>query len=208
MSDPRRTLELAAEARVPIELLPRRGSWVKGTVIRMERGGVVVTVAGELPGAGTDVRAWLTVEGQPWTFEASVLRVGVPVPDRSQAGVLLGFVDGWRKAEKQAAGIVLEALPPRGRAVPLLAGDVRLVDLHPNEWTVSAPTDFRLVFAEKGTVRLRLGTPDRAPMEVGATVAGLTRSDSHLLYVLAIKDVEDADRYRDMVVDLRRLLAL
>jgi hypothetical protein len=208
MSDPRRTLELAAEARAAVELLPRRGVFTRGTIIRMERGGVVVQVHGELPAAGTDIRVWLTLGADSWTFEASVLRVGVPVPDRSQAGVLLGFVDGWRKAERQSGGIVLEAIPPRGGPVALLQGDVRLVDLHPGEWTVSAPTDFRLVFAEKGQVRLRLGTPDRAPMEVGAVVGALTRGDGYLLYVLEIRDVEDAERYRDLVVDLRRLLAL
>ena len=38
MSDPRRVLEQAAEARAPMELLPRKGTFTRGTVIRMERG--------------------------------------------------------------------------------------------------------------------------------------------------------------------------
>lgn len=207
MSDPRRTLEQAAEARAAVELLPRRGNFTRGTVIRMERGGVVIQVHGEVPPAGSDLRAWIAFGGEAWSFEASVLRVGVPVPDRSQAGVLLGFVDGWRKAERQG-GLVLEAVPPRGGPVALLQGDVRLVDLDPAEWTVSAPADFPLVFAEKGQVRLRLGTGGRAPMEVGAVVSSLTRGDAHLLYVLGIREVEDPERYREMVGELRALLGL
>lgn len=208
MSDPRRVLEQAAELRAAVELLPRKGTFARGTIIRMERGGVVVTVAGEVPAAGTDVRAWLTVAGAAYTFEASVLRVGVPVPDRSQGGVLLGFVDGFRRAEPHGDALVLEALPPKGRPVPLLAGDVRLVDLHPDEWTVSAPSDFRLVFAEKGLLRLRLGAGNRAPMEVGATVSEVRRGDAHLLYHLQIRDVEDPERYRDTVAALRISLGL
>ena len=208
MSDPRRTLEEAAEARTPIELLPRRREFVRGTLIRVERGGVVVVVTGEIPSAGTDVSAWLSFQGKAYTFEASVLRIGVPVPDRSQGGILLGFVDGWKEATRDAGSLVLEALPPRGRPVPLLAGDVRIVELGPSEWTVSAPVDFRLVFAEKGAIRLRLGSSGRAPMEVGATVGALSRGETHLLYHLHITEVEDAERYRDTVAELRALLGL
>ncbi|MFZ5475727.1 MAG: hypothetical protein ACOZNI_03035 [Myxococcota bacterium] len=210
MDDPRRLLERAAELRAPCEVLPRNGAWKRAQVIRVERGGVVLLLPGadKVLGGGTDVRCWLSLEGQPWTFEASVLRTAVPVPDRSQDGVLLGFIDGWRRADTEAGALVLEVLPHNGGPVSLTQGAARLVDLSPGEWTVSTPTDFGLVFVEQGAVRLRLGLPDRAPMEVGARVSTLSRGAGHLLYSLRIEQVEDGDRYREIVVGIRRVLGL
>lgn len=207
MDDPRRVLEDAAEQRLACEVLPRNGSWRRGRVIRVERGGLVLTVSGDPLASGTDVRCWLSVSGQAWTFEASVLRGGVSVPDRSQQGVLLGFLDGWRRADKGGA-ITLEVLPHNGRPVSLIDGAARVVDLEPAEWTLTAPTDFNLIFVEQGAVRLRLGLPDRAPMEVGARVSGLTRGNGHLLYRLTIEGVEDGARYRELVAGIRLTLGV
>jgi hypothetical protein len=208
MEDPRRILEAAAESRLAVEVLPRGAAVMRGTFVRVERGGVVLAVAGSPPAAGTDLRCWLSVEGESWTFEASVLRSGVPVPDRGQGGVLLGFIDGWRKTEAGGGHLVLEALPPNGGPVSLTEGEVRLVDLHPEEWLVTVPSGFPLVFVEGGAVRLRLGAPGRAPMEVGAEVRELTRSHGHLLYRLGIVAVEDQQRYAEIVAALRSALAL
>ena len=208
MDDPRRILEAAAESRCAVEVLPRGAAVMRGQVVRVERGGLVLSVSGSPPSAGTDLRCWLSVEGESWTFEASVLRSGVAVPDRSQGGVLLGFIDGWRKSEAAAGGLVLEALPPTGGPVSLTQGEVRLVDLHPDEWLVSAPSAFPLVFVEGGALRLRLGVPDRAPMEVGAEVRELTRSHGHLLYRFGITAVENPERYGEIVAALRATLGL
>lgn len=208
MDDPRRLLDAAAEARVRVEVLPRSGAAGHGQFVRVERGGVVVLFATPAPAAGTDVRCWLTIGGKAYTFEASVLRLGVPVPDRSQAGVLLGFVDGFRLAEGEAATLVLEALTPGGGAVPLHAEDVRIVELQPEEWTVASPVGSRTVFVEGGTLRLRLGVPGKQPMEVGAVVRELSRSSGHLLYRLGIEKVEDAAAYRELIAAVRELLAI
>lgn len=208
MADPRRILERAAETRTAVEVLPRAGAWRHAQVIRVERGGLVLRLAGDPLANGVDVRCWLLVDGVPYTFEASVLRGGVPVPDRSQGGVLLGFLDGWRRADDQVGGLVLDVLLANGGPVSLLDGEVRLVELHPEEWTVTAPTRFTVVFAEGGTVRLRLGLPDRAPMDVGARVHRLSHGDGHLLYGLRIAHVADPDRYREVVVGMRAALGL
>lgn len=212
MDDPRRILERAAEARLHVEVLPRQGGWRRGEIVRVERGGVVLRLpsspGGPALSGGADVRCWLTLDGAPWTFEASVLRVGVPVPDRSQDGVLLGFLDGFRRADRAAGTLVLEVLPHNGGPVSLVTGAARLVDLSPAAWTVSTPTDFPLVFVQQGTVRLRLGVPDRAPMELGARVGTLSRGEGHLLYHLEITQVEDGERYRQLVADIRVALGL
>ena len=208
MDDPRRILEAAADARVSVDVLPRAGSALRGQVVRVEKGGVVLAIASAPPAAGTDLRCWFSVDGVAWTFEASVLRAGVPVPDRSQGGVLLGYLDGFRRAEGSGSRLILEALPPTGGAVSLVEGEFRIVDLHPDEWTVSAPNGFRLVFVEGGSLRLRLGTPDRPPMEVAAEVRELTHGHGHLLYRLGIDAAEDPDRYADLIAAIRKLLAL
>lgn len=208
MLDPRRVLEAAAEQRLSCEVLPKNGTWRRGRVIRVERGGVVLTVPGAPLSGGVDVRCWITVDGQAYTFEASVLRAGVPVPDRSQEGVLLGFLDGWKKAERHGGALQLDVVPHNGRPISLVDGAARLVELDPGEWTVTAPTDFNLIFVEGGTVRLRLGLPDRAPMEVGARVRTLSRGDGHLLYRLRIEAVEDGERYREIVDGIRKQLGV
>lgn len=206
MDDPRRILERAAEQRTRCEVLPRQGPWRAGQVVRVEKGGVVLLLGGGTLAGGADVRVWLSVDGQPYTFEASILRTGIPVPDRSQDGVLLGFIDSWRRADRTHGPLVLEVLPPNGGPISLIDGSVRLVDLAPAEWTVTAPASYTLVFVEQGRVRLRMGLPERAPMEVGARVSRVTHGDGHLLYGLRIEEVEDPERYRDILTGLRAAL--
>jgi len=208
MVDPRRLLERAAELRAGCELLPRRGFWRHGEIVRVEKGGVVARVGGTPLESGVDVRAWLRIDGIPYTFEASVLRAGVAIPDRSQKGVLLGFIDGWQRADQVAGVFALEVVPPNGSPVSLLAGDVRLVDLSPEDWTISAPTGFTLVFVEQGAVRLRLSVPDRPPLDVQARVHRLARADGHLLYALHVEHVDDADAYRAMVDGIRGVMEI
>lgn len=207
MEDPRRILEAAAEQRLSCEVLPRGGTWLAGRVMRVERGGVVLLLPRPIQ-AGSDVRCWMTIDGQSYTFEASVLRTGVPVPDRSQDGVLLGFLDGWRKADRMPGTLVLDVLPPTGGPVSLIHGQARVVDMSPAEWTVTAPLAFPLVFVEQGSVRLRIGLPDRAPMEISARVKTLSRGEGHLLYALQIENVEDRDRYRELLNGVRVVLGV
>jgi hypothetical protein len=207
-SDPRRVLEAAADQRARVELLPREGAWRVGEVVRVERGGVIVRIHGPVPDTGRDIRCWLRVDGAAYTFDASVLRVGVSVPDRSQSGVLLGFVDHWQAAPEGRHHMVLEVVPANGRPVSLIDGAVRLVELGPAEWTVAAPADFGLVFVEQGSVRLRIGTPDRPPVEVHARVQRLARGDGHLLYGLHVEEVEAGERYQELVEAIRASLGL
>ncbi len=207
MDDPRRLLDSAAASRTSVEVMPRNGAWRRGELTRVERGGVVLRVAGGLA-AGTDVRCWLTIEGQPYTFEASVLRTGVPVPDRSQDGVLLGFLDGFRRADPRPDAVTLEVIPHNGGPVSLTTGAAQIVDLSPSEWTVATALDFPLVFVEQGAVRLRIGLPDRAPMELSAKVHAMRHGEGHLLYSLRVEHVDDPERYREMIADLRATLAV
>ncbi len=208
MDDARRVLVTAAEARAGVEVLPRGGAPSRGQVVRVERGGVVLALAGAPPSPGTDVRCWLTVDGVAFTFEASVLRSGIDVPDRSQGGVLLGFIDGWARASSEPGGLTLAALPASGGVLGLNEGSVHAIELHPEEWLVSAPAAFPLVFVEGGRLRLRVGPGDRAPVEVGATVRAVTRAQDHILYRLAIDEVGDPERYRDALGAARAALKL
>ena len=96
MSDPRELLEQAAESRQTLQLRSKDGEWVSGRVLRIERAGIVVALETPSFSNGEDVRAWITLEGQSYTFSASVLRSGVPIPDRSGAGLLLGYLDDFQ----------------------------------------------------------------------------------------------------------------
>ncbi len=209
MSDPRTLLEQAAEQRLTCELMPRAGqTWSRATIERVERGGVVMRVEEGGILAGADVRCWIRVEGVPYTFDASVLRTAVPVSDRSESGVLLGFIDHWEVATRSAGTMVLEALPPTGGPVSLLGGAIQLVDLEPQLWTVTTPADAPLIFVEGGYLRLRIGVADSAPMELGCKVRRLRHGSGHLLYALEIQEVNDPVRYAEMVGAVREVLGL
>jgi hypothetical protein len=172
----------------------------------VEKGGVVM-VAPDLR-SGADVQCWLTVDGVAYSFEASVLRTGVPVPDRSQDGVMLGFLDAWRRAARPPSGLVVEVLPATGGPVSLLHSEARIVELGSQEWTITTPSHFALVLVQHGQVRLRIALPDQSPMEIGARVMTMSHGDGHLLYALQITQVDDPHRYQQMLTGLRQTLGI
>ena len=121
---------------------------------------------------------------------------------------MLGFIDRLENATRTSGGLILEALPPTGGPVSLLGGSVQVVDLEPQVWTVTTPSDAALIFVEGGSLRLRIALPDAPPMELTARVRRLTHGSGHLLYALAIQDVEDAVRYADLLDAARSTLQL
>jgi hypothetical protein len=128
--DPRRVLEEAASRRLACELMAKRGKWSRCTIVRVEKSGVVITTPERRFDGGEEVRVWLALDEKPYTFEASVIRAGVPVPDRSQDGLLLGFIDRWTEGTDGAAKTderaMLELQPPNGAPISLLAAPARL----------------------------------------------------------------------------------
>jgi hypothetical protein len=197
---------LAADSRVRCDILLQKGGWCEGRVIRAENAGLVILAPGLQSGA--DVRVLLSVEGRSYTFEASVIRTGIPVPDRSQHGVVLGFIQGWRRADEGGRGLVLELLPAIGGVVSLMGGEVQLIELQPALWTVAASAGSWFVLAEQGQVRLRMGLPGQSPVELVARVQSVSRSDAHLLYALKIEQVGSPDRYREVLAGFQSTLKL
>jgi hypothetical protein len=141
---------------------------------------------------------WFTVDGRAWSFEASVIRSGVPVPDRSQDGLMIGFIARWVEgaAAGGAAGRVLELLPPNGPPISLLGGEPRLLHIAIDGLSFTMPARGKLVFVESGTVQVRLGIPARAP------VLALASEESYLIYDLSFEDVDDPDAHRHVVEGL------
>ena len=205
--DPCRILQQAAEQRIVSELLPRGGRWLGGRVLRVESSGVVLGVPDSGLHGGEDVQVWLRVDDELYHFTASVLRVGVPVPDRSQDGVLLGYLDGFERiGEDESAGDRdLSLLPPSGPGVSLLGAPARLVELTVDSLVFTVPPDFHLVLALGGLVQLRMAVPGQAPLHLGARVRDLVRGDGYLLYELGFTSVDDRSRLPGM---LSRLGAL
>jgi hypothetical protein len=199
--DPRRILEDAAAQRSPCEVLPRGGGLLRASVLRVEKGGVVLLVGDHRFVGGEDLRVWLAGDARGWTFEASVVRVGVPVPDRSRDGVLIGFIDKFTEATpgREGGGRVLELLPPTGPPVSLLAPPARLVQLSVDGAAFVMPTDFRLIFVQSGSVRVRLGLPGGPRIEATARVRSLSAGDGYLLYELRFEQVDDPASHREVV---------
>jgi hypothetical protein len=206
--DPRRLLDDAARQRTACELLPRGGGLVRGTLIRVETGGVVLSTGDHRFTGGEDVRVWFAADGQAWTFEASVVRVGVPVPDRGRGGVLLGFIDRFAPAQgaSEGTGRVAALLPPGGAPVSLLDPPARLLHLAVDGAAFTLPSDFRLVFVESGQVRVRLAAPGGEPVTATARVRALSQGDTHLVYDLAFVHVSDPEHWRDVVEALSATL--
>lgn len=202
VTDPRRILEEAATRRLPCELLLRRGGWARGTVVRVEKGGLVVASPGRRFAGGEDVRVWLAIDDKPYTFEASVIRVGVPLPDRSQDGLLLGFIDRW--AEGPGTGArgrdrAIELLLPSGPPVSLLEPPASLVELTLDGLAFTVPSSFKLIFVENGAVGVRLAAPGLQVTELTARVQTLAPGEGYLLYGLRFEGATDATALRLLV---------
>jgi len=203
--DPRRILEEAAQHRQACEIQVRGEGWIRGQVVRVERGGLVVTAADRRFVGGEDTRVWLAVESKYYTFQASVIRAGVPVPERSQDGLLLGFIDNWSESESRSATAqtstthVVELVPSNGPAISLLVPPVRLVDLAIDGLSFSVPDDFKLIFVESGSITVRLGAVGSEPIEVHARVGDLSAGEGYRLYGLYFEGVEDPDQHRELI---------
>ena len=201
--DPRRILEDAAQHRQTCEIQVRGEGWIRGQVIRVERAGLVVTAADRRFVGGEDLRVWIVVESRHYTFQASVIRAGVPVPERSQDGLLLGFIDNWaensgrdggRPAEHQ-----VELLPANGPAISLLSPPFRLVELAIDGLSFTVPDDFKLIFVESGSITVRLGLVGTDPIEIAARVGDLSAGEGYRLYGLQFEGVEDPEAHRKLV---------
>ena len=199
--DPRRILEEAAQHRQACEIQVRGEGWVRGVVIRVERGGLVVTAADRRFVGGEDLSIWLAFESKFYRFQASVIRSGVPVPGRGQDGLLLGFIDNWAEAEARGGSgdHQVELLPANGPAISLLKAPVRLVDLAIDGLSFSVPDDFKLIFVESGAITVRLGAGGIEPIEVLARVGDLSAGEGYRLYGLYFEGVEDPEKHRDLV---------
>jgi hypothetical protein len=205
--DPRRILEEAAQHRQACEIQVRGEGWIRGQVVRVERGGLVVTASDRRFFGGEDARVWLAVESKYYTFQASVIRAGVPVPERNQDGLLLGFIDNWAESEARSAAVnnpvgqshVVELVPSNGPAISLLEAPVRLVDLAIDGLSFSVPDDFKLIFVESGSITVRLGAVGKSPIEVHARVGDLSAGEGYRLYGLYFEGVEDPEQHRELI---------
>jgi len=206
--DPRRILEEAAQHRQACEIQVRGEGWIRGQVVRVERGGLVITAQGRRFVGGEDLRVWLGVDAKYYTFHASVIRSGVPVPERSQDGLLLGFIDNWTVSdsdtEVRTQGHTVELVPINGPAISLLDAPVRLVELAIDGLSFSVPDEFKLIFVESGAITVRLGVQGTQPVDIQARVGDLSAGEGYRLYGLYFEGVEDADRHRSLVDELSR----
>jgi len=203
--DPRRILEEAAQRRIECELRQRVGGWGRARVVRVERGGLVLLVPGLRFAGGEDIRVWLGYDGRHFTFSASVIRAGVPVPDRSQDGLLIGFIDGWTEASGQppsADGRLIELIPPNGPAISLLTPPAQVVELAVDGLSFTVPDDFKLIFVQSGTIIVRLGISGKEAMDIQARVGDLSTGEGYRLYGLQFEQVEDPGAHQEIVAAL------
>ncbi len=188
MSDARTMLDAAARNRLPARVRIRSGSWCDASFVRVEKAGVILQTT-ELLGQGEELLIWFASEDGPYTFEASILRAGVPVPDRGIHGILLGFIEGFGPAHQEPVeGLQIEVLPPNGRGLKLFGEEARLVDLRPAELSFAVPSRVVLKFVEGGTVRVRFSASDEEAI-VDAVVHELTPTEGHCLYALRFSAV-------------------
>ncbi len=198
--DPRMLLDEAARARVPCRVKPRRGGWLAARLVRVDPAGAVAVVEGPLR-SGEDVMVWLSWRERSWTFDASVLRLGVPVPDRSQNGVLLGFIDHWRPAGAQPpSGLSVEVAGPSGSGIDLSGPRARLLELQVDQLVFVVDEDEPLRFVREGGVVLRFRHGERVHGGRGRVV-GLERSEGGILYTVTVDEVDDGAAHREFVAD-------
>lgn len=204
--DPRTILDDAARRRLPCQILPRGGEWSEGHFVRVDKAGVVIVAPEADLVGGEDVRIWFSMDEAPRSFEAAVLRAGVPVPDRSQAGLMLGFIDGWKSEQSPAAQsseTSLKVLPVNGQGLDLIGGRARLVEITTSEMAFAVPQDVALKFVEGGVVSVHYkeGGADHA---VSGTIRKLAPGEGHFLYALRFDSVENEKGHLEAVEALQR----
>lgn len=205
--DPRTILDSAARDRVACQLRATRGDWVDGSFVRVDKAGVVVVVASTAFSGGEDVGVWFAGPDGTWSFEASVLRAGVPVPDRSQNGLLLGFIDGFEggaPAEVEGPRAGLRIVPANGRGLELVGGDPRLVDVAVDHVSFTVPSAETLKFVQGGTVRLRFEVPGQPAHWVLGTVRRLAPGEGHYLYAVDFTEQGDEQAHLQAIEALRK----
>jgi hypothetical protein len=208
-NDPRTILDAAARARVACQLRLPNGDWVDGSLVRVDKAGVVVLAQESAFRGGEDVRVWFASEDGTWTFEASVLRAGVPVPDRSQNGLLLGFIDGFEGGapeQKEAPRISVRLVPPNGRGLELVGGGVRLLDVAVDQISFTVPAAETLKFVEGGNVRLRFEVPGQPAHWVLGQVQRLAPGEGVYLYAVAFTGQGDDQSHLQAIEALRKAL--
>lgn len=207
--DPRQVLDEAARRRQGCQVMKRGGAWNDARFVRVDKSGVIVTAPGlELVG-GEDLKVWFSLDEVPYSFDASVLRAGVPVPDRSPSGLMLGFIDHFRRESAQPAAPVkppagqVTVLPPRGRGLDLMGGAARVVELGPRSLSFSVPQAQPLKFVEGGRVRVRLRAPGHAAQVVEGRVTGIRPTEGHYLYSVEFIEVSDKSAALALIATLR-----
>ena len=197
MSDPRRILKRASEQRVSVDFLPKGGTRTTGTIISVEHGSIVASLEDRNVFSGVEIKCWFKVDGKEYSFEASVIRTGVPVPNRSQNGVMFGYIDQWRQGA-QDTSLQIEVLLPNGPALRIDKKPSRLVELSLKELTFVVPSNFPLVFAHQGAVNLRMRSDQRTVL-LKARVKDLIQKEGVVFYVFSFEAVDDSDRLREFV---------
>ena len=200
--DPRQVLEEVAQERQGCEIHSRDGQWAEGRFVRVDKAGVVIVVPDSDFSGGEDVRICFVHDEQPWSFEASVLRAGVPVPDRSQFGLMLGFIDCFQRASSRSSApenLQVTVLPPAGRGLELLGGGASVIHLSANDLTFTVPGEEPLKFVEGGAVRIRFQLSDDSVHLVSARVDKLSPGDGHHLYGLRFLEVGESANHLAVV---------
>jgi len=196
--DPRRVLAEAVEVGSTCWLLPSGGGLVPTRPVRVEPGGLVLVAPKHPFVAGEEIRAWLDASPRGVRFEASVIRVGVPVPDRSQHGIMLGFLDRF-EVERAVPEGHLDLLPAGGGAVSLLEPPAALLRIGLRGLVVMLPLTSRVFLIPGARVRLQVGVAGVGSVEMAGLVAGVEKAWRVWLVEISVEWVGNAETHREVV---------
>lgn len=172
----------------------------------MEPNGVIVNVPGHGLRGGEEVRIWFEDQGGSRLYEATVLRTGVQVPDRGDTGLLLGFLSSVPApvtAKPTGPIPVVEVRFATGAPLSLLSPPIDLMRLEVGYLEIQVPRQFTVVFANEGSLRLRVGVDAERATEAKGRVRLAATSDAHLMYRIDIEQIEDGEAWQRAVVAVR-----
>jgi hypothetical protein len=202
MDDARRVLQMAAEMRTPISLSTGDDRGVLAELVRVEPGGVVVDGGDNCFPTGTDWRGWFSFGGRSYRFTASVLELGAMLPNRTQSGVLLGYIDGWSSEQATTRSVTLTVFGPGGLPLPIGKDAARCVEASPKRLAFTLPADSPVAFVEGGTVQVEICLTEQAPIGLSACVVSRVETEGHALYALVIETVSDPQSWRSLLTTL------
>lgn len=189
------TLEAAVRRRDAFRLSRDGRRWIAGSFVRMDESGLVCRLPKHDLRGGEAVRLLCEAAEEMLALRATVLRCGVPIPDRGAQGIALGFLSAQAPVQlERPAGVDARLVLSGGVCISLIHSELRLLDLGPDGLQLEAPRQHGLVFARDAELEIRL-VQGEEHTSARLRIESISQTRSSQVYSASWIDVADQEAH-------------